>query len=140
MSSGAASLRRAAPLCLRRLLCEPTQSQPVESADGRHTAQRPQLEQPERNHSAQPVATHWSLLTCADAYCDGKRRSGSSRTNAAIPAQMLPIVWKMGETDEIRLDYRRDQGITFGTPPERRKSIAMFVIARTPTGNARSSP
>jgi dienelactone hydrolase len=34
----------------------------------------------------------------------------------------------------------RRHGIGFGAPPDRRKSIAMFVIARTPTVSARSSP
>jgi hypothetical protein len=35
---------------------------------------------------------------------------------------------------------RSGHGITFGTPPDRKKSIAILLIARTPTGSARSSP
>ena len=51
MSCGAASVRRAAPLALRELRHERTQSQPAESAAGSHTQQRPKNLLPERNHN-----------------------------------------------------------------------------------------
>ena len=59
--------------------------------------------------------------------------TGSWREDIGKGTGADPIVER-----ELHGQYR--YGATFGTPPERRKSIAMFVIARTPIGNARSSP
>ena len=43
-------------------------------------------------------------------------------------------------TSDLKVSVLGIGGNSFGAPPERRKSTAMFVMARTPIGSALSSP
>jgi len=58
------------------------------------------------------------------------------RAEAASTSMMVSVGDRHHKCDQ---QERRRQGVGFGTPPDRRKSTARLLIARTPTGSARSS-